>query len=288
MSSKLATVTIIKSGPGTSVQDLGRKGMAEFGIPTSGAMDQRSLIWINHLLGNQSNVAAIEISQPGFIAQFDSPTQIALAGATAVVKVNQKEIPNPSQISIRAKDILEIGRFTCGARIYLGIKHGFQTEEVLGSRSFSKGVTHRSLLSTGEQVAYLENLDPLPRRNAKVRWSTAWYQTSEINAFPGPDFDLLQPDVREKLLKKPFAVSMLANRMGIQLSELLENTVPELPTNPVFPGTIQLTSGGKLLILLQDAQVTGGYPRILHLDEESRWIMAQKRTGDTLHFKLRE
>jgi allophanate hydrolase subunit 2 len=48
--------------------------------------------------------------------------------------------------------------------------------------------------------------------------------------------------------------------MGIQLTELLENKLPELPTNPVFPGTVQLTSGGKLVILLQDAQVTGGYP----------------------------
>src|SRR5690606_37102413 len=197
------------------------------------------------------------------------------------------EIQNPTQIPIKAHDILEIGVFKAGARIYLGIRHGFQSAEILGSKSFCKGVTEGSSLSAGDTIAYLRDSDTFPNRNAKAAWSTKWFQTSTVNAFPGPDFDLLHADVRDGLLRRSFTISSLANRMGIQLSELLENTLPELPTNPVFPGTVQLTSGGKLLILLQDAQVTGGYPRILQLDEESRWIMAQKRTGDVLRFKLR-
>ncbi len=98
----------------------------------------------------------------------------------------------------------------------------------------------------------------------------------------------MKESLKEKLLNQAFRISQQSNRMGVQLLELLENDLPELPTNPVFPGTVQLTSGGKLVILLKDAQVTGGYPRILQLAEESQWMMAQKKPGNRIKFKLKK
>jgi biotin-dependent carboxylase-like uncharacterized protein len=288
MSKESAYVTILRSGPGTSIQDLGRRGMAQFGVPCSGAMDQKTLRWVNHLLNNQAKDAAIEISHPGFTAQFESPTQIVLAGAKAAVKLNKEDIPNPTLLSVQAQDVLEIGGFQHGARVYLGIRHGFQTEESLGSRSLYKGLTKISSISVGDKLAYLADDTLFPLQNAKINWSPSWFKTSQINVFRGPDFHLLSPELQYRLLYQPFTVSNLSNRMGLQLTEILENSLPELPTNPVYPGTVQLTSGGKLLVLLQDAQVTGGYPRILQLDEESRWIIAQKKMGDEIYFRLRE
>ncbi|OOG73770.1 biotin-dependent carboxyltransferase family protein [Algoriphagus sp. A40] len=288
MNREITTATVLKTGPGSSVQDLGRWGHASFGVPVSGILDLRSFHWINHLLQNQKNDAVLEISQPGFTIQFDSPTSIALAGATASIKLNGQDTENSGLIPIKRKDILEIGGISAGARIYLGIRFGFKTEKILGSRSFYEGLTKISQLSKGSKIPYSIDSGATPIYNAKARWSVDWYQNETIFVYPGPDFSLLKENVKEKLLNETFRISQLSNRMGIQLLELLENELPELPTNPVYPGTIQLTSGGKLLILLKDAQVTGGYPRILQLDEESQWVIAQKKPGDLIQIKLKK
>jgi allophanate hydrolase subunit 2 len=64
------------------------------------------------------------------------------------------------------------------------------------------------------------------------------------------------------------------------------NELEDLPTNPVFPGTVQLTPSGKIIVLMRDAGVTGGYPRILQLTEDSINRLAQKKTGDSISFQL--
>jgi allophanate hydrolase subunit 2 len=74
--------------------------------------------------------------------------------------------------------------------------------------------------------------------------------------------------------------------MGIQLEELVANELDDLPTNPVFPGTMQLTPGGKIIILMRDAGVTGGYPRILQLCENAQSRLAQNKVGDPIRFQL--
>jgi biotin-dependent carboxylase-like uncharacterized protein len=286
MSKEMAIATVLKTGPGSSVQDLGRRGKANFGIPLSGALDMKSFAWITHILQNESNDAALEISQPGFQIQFDSPSCIALAGAEAIVRLNDQVIEKSNLIAVQSGDILEIGAFLSGSLIYIGIKYGFKTPKILGSRSLYRGLTEDSILHKGSKIQFFSDSEASPVFNAKAKWPIEWYREVEIAAYPGPDFHLLKSNLREKLIGHTFRISQQSNRMGVQLLELLENDLPELPTNPVFPGTVQLTSGGKLIILLKDAQVTGGYPRILQLDEESQWIVAQKRPGSEVIFKL--
>jgi sugar lactone lactonase YvrE len=96
-------------------------------------------------------------------------------------------------------------------------------------------------------------------------------------------------EAQQQLIRSTtFHLSKFSNRMGIQLEELVSNQLEDLPTNPVFPGTVQLTPGGKLIVLMRDAGVTGGYPRILHLTEEGQSKLAQKRVGDPIRFQLLE
>jgi biotin-dependent carboxylase-like uncharacterized protein len=288
MSKELAIATLLKTGPGTSIQDLGRRGHAKFGVPISGALDVRSFNWVNHILQNEVNSAVLEISQPGLHLQFDLPTQIAIAGAQALIRLNGEELVGTNLISIKAQDIVEIGAFLTGSRLYLGIRYGFKTPKILDSRSFYEGVTPNSQFSKGAKIPYSADLQTPPLLNAKAKWTSDWYEVDIIYAYAGPDFHLLKEEQRERLFSEPFQISQLSNRMGFQLTEFLENKLPELPTNPVFPGTVQLTSGGKILLLLKDAQVTGGYPRILHIEEESQSILAQKRPGNKIRFKLRK
>ena len=69
--------------------------------------------------------------------------------------------------------------------------------------------------------------------------------------------------------------------------EKIIHQLPEIRTTSVLPGTVQLTPNGTLIVLMRDAQVTGGYPRILQLSKYALNILAQKSTRDVLHFKIK-
>jgi allophanate hydrolase subunit 2 len=227
------------TGPGTSIQDLGRVNGSRYGIPTSGVMDRKSFFWVNHVLQNPSDAAVLEVTQPGLTIEFDAPTLIAVAGGKAELYVNSNPIANSGLLSIVKGDVLKIGKFQSGCRIYIGIKFGFQTEKILDSRSFFEPITGKSMLHRGEFLPYITESVPVSTFFSKPRWKTDWFEKEELEAYPGPDWNLLLPIQQELMIKTAYHVSHFSNRMGIQLEELVKNELPELPTNPVFPGTVQ-------------------------------------------------
>jgi allophanate hydrolase subunit 2 len=72
--------------------------------------------------------------------------------------------------------------------------------------------------------------------------------------------------------------------MAIQLNEKLYNQINPIITSPVLPGTIQLTPNGTLIVLMRDCQTTGGYPRILQLDERSINTISQYKKDSSFYF----
>jgi biotin-dependent carboxylase-like uncharacterized protein len=281
-------LTIVKTGPGTSVQDQGRLGFSQYGVPTAGALDKRSFLWANHLLKNSNSDAAIEICQPGLTIRFDAPTLICLAGAKTSISLNGEAIPSFGIQEIHADDQVEIGAFLEGSILYLGIKNGFQNEKILSSRSWFAGVTDADFAKRGDQIPYFTNQEIPDFTASSVKFKLDWTSTKVIEAYPGPEWNLLDSKSQELIQSREFTISDLKNRMAIQLVELFPNDLPQMATSPVFPGTIQLTSGEKLLILMKDAQVTGGYPRVLQITQEALAILAQKRPNHKIRFRLKK
>ena len=287
MSQVQGKAVLLRCPPGSSLQDEGRMLGTQFGIPSSWAMDQLSYRWANHLLQNQNNALALEMAQPGLKIQFEQACKISLAGARMVVKVNQETLTNPAIISIAAADILEVGGFQSGSRLYLCIQGGFQVDQFLGSGSDFESVTFPSKRRTNDCLSYFSFPQSFPI-GAKPKWETTWFESAEIKAYPGADWNLLSAKQQHQIQTSTFHLSKFSNRMGIQLEELIPNQLEDLPTNPVFPGTVQLTPGGRIIVLMRDAGVTGGYPRILHLSEQGQSQLAQKRVGDPIRFQLME
>jgi biotin-dependent carboxylase-like uncharacterized protein len=277
---------ILKTNPGTSIQDHGRIGLGHWGIPIAGVMDQRSYAWINHLLKNKRNDAILEILQPGFKCRFDSYITIGLSGAKAEIWKNDK-LTSSTLIKIIPGDELEIGKFLFGNIVYMGIAQGFQTAVILSSRSNYPKITTTGMLSPGDKIPFFTNQSHTEETFASVRLKTAWLEEITLEVYPGSDFEALSANNKTQVVNSKFTISTLANRMAFQLEELLPNSIPERLTAPVFPGTVQLTSGGKLLILMRDAQVTGGYPRVLQLTDNSLSVLAQKRPGQQIRFQLK-
>ncbi len=109
-----------------------------------------------------------------------------------------------------------------------------------------------------------------------------------LKAFLGPEHQLLPPVIKKTLIHQTFKVTKNTNRMGMQLTPRIKSDLPEIITSPVLPGTVQCTPSGRLIVLLADCQVTGGYPRILQLTKESIQKIAQRAPSSEIKFQIIE
>lgn len=277
-----------KPGLMTSVQDLGRFGLAAYGVPYSGAMDRYSLAQVNFLLSNKKGSAALEMSNMGPEMVFERATRIVFAGAEADIFLNgKKNIKNGQVIEIQENDQIMVGKFRKGQWLYMGVQGGFETEEVAGSRSWFAHITPRERAVKNDEICYLSEEERFyPPVETKARVRSDWYRTTQISVYPGPEWDKLPQLLQNRILKKTFTVSDMINRMAYQLKEEISNELSPILTAPVYPGTVQLTPSGRLILLMRDAQVTGGYPRILQIENISLNVLSQKKSGEKIKFSI--
>ena len=128
-------VEVIKPGLATSVQDAGRPGYYNIGIPISGGLDQYSLRAANLLVGNEEGAAALEATLLGPELLFRAPAIVAVTGAEATPKINGETRPRNESFAVRADDRLSFDFMRVGARIYVAVSGGIDVPQVLGSRS---------------------------------------------------------------------------------------------------------------------------------------------------------
>lgn len=285
MRSSKGEILFIKAGPFTSVQDAGRFGHADYGVPTSGFMDTHSAGIANLLLGKPAAAPCLEIFAGGVVIKANKPCLFAAAGADAEMLAEGTVFQVHKPFLLDAGVKLEIAPFRLGQWLYLAMDAEFLVPDRMGSKSFYNPITAQSRFLEGNKMDIMQMGNESPQTNCRVGIRD-WKHLQSLEVFAGPEFHLLSKENQESLLHRTFTLSSKQNRMGIQLNEPLEHNLPEILSSPVFPGTIQLTPSGKLIVLMRDAQVTGGYPRILQLTETSISMLAQKRPWETVKFSM--
>jgi len=283
----MSRVQVIKEGYLDSLQDLGRFGFTSLGIPVSGVMDIISAKIANALLENRFECTVLEMTLMGPTLLFSIDTVIAITGADMSPRLNEKPIQMQTKIKINTGDILRFSHVAYGCRSYLAVKNGFQSDKILNSTSFYKTITKQNQLVKGSEILLSEQLKESQLPHAHIKIDTQFFDTPILMAYKGPEFDVLSTRQKEYLQKSSFQIT-LNSRMGYQfktVSTLAHKQ--EILTSSVLPGTVQLTQSGKLIALMKDCQVTGGYPRILQLTEKSQAILAQKNTFQKVNFKLK-
>lgn len=273
---------ILETGFFTTVQDSGRYGFRDIGIPLSGCMDARAARLVNSLLENDQSDAVLEITMTGPKIQFEEPTFIALGGAEMSAELNGQAIGIYEVHPVNTGDLLTFGKLQTGFRTYLGLKGGIRSTKVLNSRSFFKSITKVDRIKENEEFAY----QPCVDYKAKITQikPESFCKEQKLIVEPGPEFELLDIKDQEKLFHKNFTIAKEYNRMAYQLEETLNEHTISMITSANLPGTVQLTPAGKLIVLMRDGQTTGGYPRVLQLNEASISVLSQKKFGDKISF----
>ena len=277
-------IKVIDPGFYTSIQDLGRFGAQNFGVPISGCMDQCSSDIANKIIGNNSLEALIELTMTGCSLKFENDTTIAITGSDMSPKLNGLSIDMFSVIEVKYGDILSFGRIKYGFRTYIAFRGGINSEKVMESKSMYVGLTKNFKINKNDEI-YLNDSKPSLNKKYKA-FMNKLTLSDEIECYKGPEYSKLTTQNKQKLLSTQFSISNNHNRMGYVLDQKIKNIIKPIITSHVMPGTVQLTPGGDIIILMRDSQTTGGYPRILQLTNKGIDFVAQKRTGSLIKFSI--
>jgi biotin-dependent carboxylase-like uncharacterized protein len=285
---RLATVIeILRPGPLTTIQDLGRPGYAHLGVGRSGAADRDSLALANRLVGNPDGAAALEITFGGFAATFGTRAVVALTGAPAPARVGRRDIAANGPVEIGAGAELSVRTPDRGVRTYLAVRGGLDVPAVFGSRSTDllgglgpEVVRAGTRLRIGTGTAGFPTTDLAPVRMLP--------ETVVLPARPGPRADWFAPGALDLLARGPYEVTPASNRVGLRLSgpALPAAAGRELPTEGLAEGSLQVPPDGAPIVMLADHPVTGGYPVIAVVDEAALGLAGQARPGDRVRFVL--
>ncbi len=281
-------IEVVSTGIYSSIQDQGRLGYRNIGVPLSGVMDSYSANLANALLNNHKQCAVLETTFVGPVLRFHQETFIAITGADCLPKINGKPICLNSAHKVLKGDILSLGNTITGIRNYLAVAEGFQSEFVLNSRSYYAGITENQTLIKGQFIK-ISKLNTLIINRTKTTPGNTCSKQQSIEVTKGPEFNLLDKKSQDTLFRRKFKISNQSNRMAYQFeSNGCHNysETQEIITSSVQPGTVQLMPSGKPIVLMRDCQTTGGYSRVLQLTEKAINQLAQKRPNDFVFFTL--
>ncbi|GGO06405.1 allophanate hydrolase [Micromonospora parathelypteridis] len=278
-----ATVEVLRAGALTTVQDLGRPGLAHLGVPRSGALDPAALRLANRLVGNPEHAAGLEITLSGCTLRLTRATTVAVTGAEVTVHAGVRPGDTGRPLSVPAGTVLRIGPARRGVRSWLAVAGGIDVPAVLGSRATDT----------------LSGLGPPPLRDgdrlplgaplgtpAPVDLTVSPAPTPELHLMlrPGPRDDWFTPTALDRLFGTAYTVSPVSNRVGARLAgaTLPRAVAGELPSEGIVLGAVQVPADGQPLIFLADHPTTGGYPVIGVVTDVTP--LAQARPGTTVRF----
>jgi biotin-dependent carboxylase-like uncharacterized protein len=307
-------IDVIRAGLLTSVQDLGRHGYRHLGIAIGGALDALALEVGNRLVGNRPQAAAIEVTVGPTVLRFLRATRIAITGSEFGATLGGQPVFSWWSLPVKAGQELILHGAKGGMRGYVCIAGGIDVLPMLGSRSTDLGAGFGGLggraLRDGDRL-------PVGMPPAHARFCVApdapefgvkaptWcrfgfthepprrgrHQAGAARALPirvlrGPEYDGFTAQAQKAFWSDEWLVTPNSNRMGYRLAgtELKRVKRTELLSHAVLPGTIQVPPNGQPIVLMSDAQTTGGYPKIGAVIGADLWKLAQVRLNDSVRF----
>lgn len=282
-------IEIIQAGMFSTIQDSGRLGLAHLGVPISGWLDQPSAQLANWMVGNQNTSAVIEVTWTGLEFNCDVTCSMAIAGAEFLCYLNGQIVGTDQVIQLKAGDHFKMGRLLIGVRAYLAFAGSFQLPKVKGSLSTLVVARLGGYFGRALQT---DDYLPLsaPRQvvgYTKPQWKKIKDQSIHvIRAMPGPEVSAFQPAVIQRALGQAYQLTGACDRQGFRLnSEPLETPLGfTFNSSGLVPGSLQVTPDGQTILAMKDAQTTGGYPRILVVNQDQLHLLAQVRPDQKIYF----
>jgi KipI family sensor histidine kinase inhibitor len=284
-------LTIVKPGLLTTIQDLGRWGYQDRGVPVAGPMDAVSHRLANAAVANAPCAATMEITLIGPEVRFEQEAVIALAGADLGAVMDDVVVPLYAPVDVRRGATLRFSGRRSGTRAYLAVAGGVDVPLVLESRathvlSVMGGQCGRPLVA-GDRLPIggatnpgrarrVAPLVPLPAGGARLR------------VLSGPQDDFFDTAALAALERERFAITPQSNRMAYRLQggSIARSSDREMISDATVVGGIQVPTSGDPILLMADRQTSGGYPQIATVITADLPLAGQLAPGDWVEFSV--
>jgi antagonist of KipI len=301
------SLRVLEPGLQTLVVDYGRPNWRSLGVPVGGTADRTSLALGNALVGNPPDAAALEVCLAGPTLEAQCELACVVYGAPFELASNRKKLCAGKSFTLQAKEVLAIWGTNAGMRAYLCVAGGLQCKAILGSRSGFEPVKKDAVLHCNSAKTLT--------RFAPIHWqwdrtgieNSAWLATMSFaelilqaeawgvplrrfRTIDGPQSDWFFENAityHDSKRQPTLIASKDSNRMGIRLECKPRITIPnrELISEPVCPGSVQVTRDGQCIILGVDGQTIGGYPKIAQVISADLDLLGQLRPGEKVSFQ---
>jgi biotin-dependent carboxylase-like uncharacterized protein len=280
-------ILVRRPGLLTTVQDLGRPGLAHLGVPTAGAADRRAFGLANRLVGNRPGAAALEVTLTGPELELEAGGWIALTGGR--VRADLDGRPVPMDVAVRAEpgQVLRVGSLTSGLRAYLAVRGGIDVAPVLGSRSTDTlAPVGPPRLEEGTRLPVSDQAGGDPFR--RVAPTPPVDPEPVLRTVRGPRHDVFTSEALPALIGVAWTVTSDSDRTGVRLDGpvLERRRKGELASEGMVEGSLQVPPDGHPILFLVNHPTTGGYPVIAVVVGADLPLAAQARPGTRLRFRF--
>jgi antagonist of KipI len=254
-------------------------------------MDRSSAVIANQLVGNPIDSPVLEITIQGPKILIEGAAQLAITGANLSPTLNGNALPMYESVRTADSSNLSFGRLQSGCRAYLAVRGRWEAKQWLGSVSpppFQADILTPHSLISKNSILNIETDGFIPKRFYAPYARPDFRKPQALRLLKGPEYGQFDPTFIDWLFEQAHHLSPDSNRMGCRLEEPgpILSRAREMVSSAVLPGTVQVTAAGKVMILMADAQTTGGYPRLGIVPEQELNRLAQVCPGQAIRFVL--
>lgn len=284
------SLLIERSGAMASLQDGGRFGVRHLGVTQGGAADWVSQAWANWLLGNPLQAATIEITLGSFVLLAEADSCLALCGADLSASLDDQPLEPGRSFTIRKGQRLAFAQPRQGVRAYLAAPGGFAAPQMMDSCASVRREALGGLHGDGEPLKMGDRLTwrgtaPAPR-TLDSSLATPLSGPDPLQVVLGAQIGDFSGRSLFDTFNSEWTVDHRADRMGIRLlGPALRSSRQSMISEGVPLGAIQVPPDGQPIVLLNDRQTIGGYPRLGALTPFAVARLAQCMPGTTLRLQ---
>ncbi|MCB1668149.1 MAG: biotin-dependent carboxyltransferase family protein [Porticoccaceae bacterium] len=285
----MSGLKVLRPGILCLIQDQGRFGQHRFGLTNGGPLDMTAFNWANRLCENEPGTTALELSVGGLVLEAQQSVRFAITGAAAPLKVNGERREQWRSHRLQKGDVIEVGYASVGLRLYLAVTGGFQVAPRLGSTAT---VVREGIGGLNGQALKANDCLDCPEFSSGRNWflaaaqQPAYSMTATLRMLPGYQHRYFPASQQQIFFAASYAVSNHCDRMGYRLEgPAIKADIEGILSEGICHGAVQIPADGQPIVLLNDRQTIGGYPKIgsvIRLDTDR---LAQMRPGGTVSFE---
>lgn len=273
----------------TLIQDSGRFGQHHLGLTTGGPLDAEAFYWANRLCSNEPGAAALEVSFGGLVLEAQADTLIAVTGAEIALKINGTKHERWRSHPVAKGDLIELGYATSGCRVYLAVRGGLTVAPQFGSAAtvVREGIGGLS----GAKLAPGDFLPCANDSNAPTLClpesdRPAYGTDKPLRVIPGYQQDHFDSVQQALFFSSEYSTTERSDRMGYRLEgQEVHADIDGILSEGICLGAIQVPADGQPIILLNDRQTIGGYPKLGSVFTQDLARLAQLTQGARVHFE---